>query len=99
MTIKIVFLPFEMIVVKGKVKLNTHSKCVNIMIKPIVEHSEHIAMGYSYGILKPSSSKENICLYNMSTKEVVVSMKTAIGEIVAANAIPAMLVPKTKKKL
>ena len=42
-------------------------------------------------ILKPGSGKFNICLCNMSTKEVVVSKKTVIGDLVASNAIPVML--------
>ena len=42
-------------------------------------------------VLKPGPSKVNICLHNSLTKEVVIGKKTAMGEMVAANAIPVML--------
>ena len=43
MTMKVIIPPFDMIMVKGKVELNTCSKCINIMIKPTVRDSKHVA--------------------------------------------------------
>ena len=48
----------------------------------------------SYGVLKPGAGKIDACLWNHSTKQVTVPKQTAVGEITAANAIPALLVLK-----
>ena len=50
------------------------------MIKPVIGYLEHVGTAHFYGVLKPGSSKVNICLCTMSTKEVVVSKNTAIGD-------------------
>ena len=66
-TMKIVIPPFETIMVKYKVRLNIHSKCIYVMIEPIVRYSKHVAMAHTHGVFKPGTSKETISLCNMST--------------------------------
>ena len=48
----------------------------------------------SYGVLKPGVGKVDVCLQNHSTKLITVPKQTAMGEIAAAIAIPALLTPK-----
>ena len=52
MITKIIILPFKMITVKGKVKLSTHSKCVNIMVKPVISYAKHVATAHTCGVLR-----------------------------------------------
>ena len=51
MTMKVIILPFDISMVKGKIKLTTHSKCVSIMIKTIIRYAKHVAMALTYGVL------------------------------------------------
>ena len=54
---KVVILPFTVIVVKGAAKLMMHSKCVNVIVKPIVSYSDHISTAISYGVLRLPQNK------------------------------------------
>ena len=87
---EVIILPFGPTVVKDITNLMTHSKCLNIVVEPVMGHSEHISMARSYGVLKPGRGRIDVCLRNHSAKQ------TAMGEIAAANVILALLVPKTK---
>ena len=85
---------FETTIVKGIVNLTTHSKCLSVVVKPVAEYSEHIAMARSYGVLRPGKGKINVCLRNHSAKHVILPKQTALGEIMLANIIPALLALK-----
>ena len=97
MTQKDVILPFMTIMVKGAAKLMTHSKCVNVIVEPIVDYLDHIATARSYGVLTPGVGKVDICLQNHSAKQITLPKETTIGEIAATNAIPVLLVTKPTK--
>ena len=86
--------PFATTVEKGIVKLTTHSKYLNVIVEPDTGYSEHIALARSYGVLKPERCKIDICLRNHSVKQITLPKQTAVGEIAAANIIPALLAPK-----
>ena len=47
-------------VVKGITKLMTHSKCMNVVVKPVMGYLDHIATTRSYGLLKPGSGKIDV---------------------------------------
>ena len=49
---KVVIPLFVSIMVNSVAKLLTHSKCVNMAIKPIRGYSDHISMARSYGVLR-----------------------------------------------
>ena len=74
-------------VVKGIVNLMTHSKHMNVVVKPVMEYLDHIAMARSYGVLKPGRGKIDVCLRNHSSKQITLPKQTAVGEITAANVI------------
>ena len=54
---EVVIPPFTTIVVKGVEKLMTHSKCVNVVIRPVIGYLDHIATARSYGVLRPGVGK------------------------------------------
>ena len=81
-------------VVKGIMNLMTHPKCMNAVVKPVMEYSDYVAMARSYWVFKPGRSKIDVCLRNHSAKQITLPMQTAVGEITAANIILALLVPK-----
>ena len=41
------------IMVKGVAKLMTHSKCMNVIVKPIADYSDFIVTARSYVLLRP----------------------------------------------
>ena len=88
---EVLILPFVTTVVKGIAKLMTHSKHVNVVVKPVMCYSDHIAMARSYGVLKPGRGKIDVCLRNHSPKQITPPKWTAVGEIAAANVIMALL--------
>ena len=89
--------PFMTIMVKGVTKLMTHSKHVNVVVKPIMGYSDHTVTARFHGILRPGVGKINVCLRNHSTQQITLPKWTAVGDIAAANAIPSLLAPKPTK--
>ena len=61
---------FMTIAMKRVAKLVTHSKCINVVIKPIAGYLDHIATAKHYGILRPGVGKINVCLRNHSSKQI-----------------------------
>ena len=84
---EVVLPPFMTVMVKGVAKLMAHSKCMNVVIKPIMGYSDHIATARSYGIFRPGVGLINICLRNHSAEQITLPKQTAVGEISVANAI------------
>ena len=91
---EVIILPFWSTVVKGIMNLMIHSKCLNVVAEPVLGYSEHNAITRSFGIFKPGRGKFDVCLRNHSAKQITLPKWTAVGEIVAANIIPVLLVPK-----
>ena len=80
--------------VKGISNLMTHSICVNIIVKPVMGHLDHIATTRFYGVLRPGRGIIDVCLRNHNTKQITLPKWTAVEEIAEANIIPALLVSK-----
>ena len=59
---KVVILPFVTINAKGAAALMTHSKCMNVIVKPNVSYLDHVTMDSSYGVLGPGVGKTDACL-------------------------------------
>ena len=57
---EVVIVPFMTTVVKGITNLRTHSKCVNVVVKPVLGYSDHIAMARSYEVIKPGRGKIDV---------------------------------------
>ena len=66
----VVILPFTTIRVKGVAQLITHSRYMNVIIKPNAGNSDHVTIERSYGVLKPGLGKVDVCLQNHSTKQI-----------------------------
>ena len=90
----IVIPPFGTTVIKGIANLTTHSKYLNVIGEPVTGYSEHIAMARSYRVLNLGRDKIDVCLRNHSAKQITLSKWTAVGEVAAANIIPALLALK-----
>ena len=86
-------LPFGTTVVKGIV-LTIYSKYLNVIVNPVRGYLENIAMVRYYRVLKPGRGTFDVCLRNHSTKKITIPKWTAVGEIAAANIIPALLALK-----
>ena len=91
---EVIILLFVTILIRGIANLMTHSKCKNVVVKPVIGYSNHIVMVRSYGVLKPGRGKIYVCLRNHSAKQITVPKQTAVGEITTANIILALLAPK-----
>ena len=65
---------------------------MNVVVEPVIGYLDHIGTGRSYGVLKPGRDKIDVCLRNHNAKQITLPKETAMGEITAANIIPALLV-------
>ena len=81
-------------VVKGITIVMTHSKCMNVVVKPVMGYFDHIATARSCGVLKPGRGKVDVCLRNHSAKQITLPKQTTVGEIAATNIILTLLAPK-----
>ena len=77
----------------------THSKWVNVIVEPTADYSDHMAMTRSCGVLEHGAGKIDFCLQTHSTKQITLPKQTAVGEIAAANVIPAVLVPNQQRMI
>ena len=50
--------PFMTTVVKGITNLITHSKCMNVLAKPVIGYADQIATARLYVVLKPGRGKK-----------------------------------------
>ena len=91
---EVIILPFVTTIVRSIYNLMMHSKHVNAVVKPVMGYLDQITIARSYGILKPRRGKIDVCLRNHSAKQITLPKQTAVGEIIAANVILALLVPK-----
>ena len=82
---RVVIPPFVTIMIRGAAKLMTHSKCMNVTVKPIVGYSDHAAR--SQGTLRIGVGKVDVCLQNYTTKHINFPKQTTVGEIGDKNAI------------
>ena len=57
--VEVIILPFVTTIVKGLANLMMHSKCMNVVIEPLMGYSDHIATARSYGVLRPGRDKIN----------------------------------------
>ena len=72
----------------------THSECMNVLVQPVMGYLDHIATARSYWVLRPGRGKIDVCLRKHSAKLITLPKQTAVGEIRAANVIPALLALK-----
>ena len=91
---EVVIMPFVTIVAKGVANLTMHSKHMNVVFEPVTGYSYYITMARSYVVLRPGRGKINVCLRNHSVKQITIPKQTTVGEIAAANVIPALLALK-----
>ena len=91
---EVIILPFMTIIAKGITNLMTHSKCMNVVVKPVIGYLDHVAMARYYGVMKSGRGKIDVCLRNHSTKQITLPNWTAVGEIMTANIIMALFVPE-----
>ena len=54
---EIIILLFTTTVVKGMAHLITHSKCMNVVIEPLMSYSDNIATVRYYGLLNKEEAK------------------------------------------
>ena len=95
---EVVISPLMTVVVKGVVKLITHSKCMNGIVEAIISYLDHAATARSYSVLRPGVDKVNMCLRNHSAKQITLPKQTAVGEVAVANASPSLLALKPTEK-
>ena len=82
------------IVTKGIMNLMTQSKCMKVVVKPVMGYWNHIAMARSYGVLNQGEPKIDVFLRNHSAKQITLPKQTVVGEITAANIITVLLVQR-----
>ena len=46
---EVIILPFMSTVIKGITNVMTHSKCMNVVLKPVMGYSDHTATARTYG--------------------------------------------------
>ena len=89
---EVMILPFLTTVAKGIMNLTTHSKWLNVVVELVMGYSDHIAKARSYEVLKPGRGIIDVCLRYHCAKQITLPKWTAVGEIIAANIILALLV-------
>ena len=87
-------MPFVTTILKGIANLTTHSKCMDVVVQPVMGYLGHITTARSYWVLRPGIGKIDVCLRNHCAKQITLPKQTAVGKITVANAILALLAPK-----
>ena len=64
---EVIILPFTTIVVKGIVNVMTHSKCVTVVVQPVMGYLYHITMARSCGVFIYLSHLSTTNLYDIKT--------------------------------
>ena len=65
---EVVILLIVTTVVKGITNMMKHSKCMIVVVEPVMGYLEHIAMAICYRVLEPGRGKIDVCLRNQSVK-------------------------------
>ena len=87
--------PFSTIQVHGITKVNGHDKTVNCIVEPKNHrYNPSVVVVLSFANLRPGSSKVNMSLRNLSSRNITVKEKLIVAQVATANVVPPMLTPK-----
>ena len=87
--------PFHMIHIHGITKVKVNDKRVNIIVEPKNNGYKPLMVAVpSYACLKPGSSKINMSLRNLTSKSIMIKVKSIVFQLAAANVVPCMLASK-----
>ena len=87
---KIVEIPaFHTIHVHGIMKVKGHDMRVNIIVEP--KNNGYSPSVVAVPSLKPGFSKINMSLRNLTSKSIMIKVKSIVAQLAAANAVPSML--------
>ena len=99
LTKAIVIKPFQMVHVSGHTECNQHFKRVNVIVKSDPKRDYGAAIPINgYTVLKPGSSRVSVGIRNISCQCIMVSAKTVIAKIAAANVVPHSYAPNVNNK-
>ena len=91
--------PFCTIQVHGITEVKDHDKRVNIIVEPKNNgYDPSVVAVPSYAYLKSGSSKINMSLRNLTSRSIMVKVKSIVAQVAAANVVPSMLTPKIPQK-
>ena len=90
--------PFSTIQVHGIMKVKGHDKRVNLIVEPKSNIcNPSVVVVPSYANLRPGSSKVNMSLRNLISRDITVKAKLLVAQVAAANVVPPMLTPKNSQ--
>ena len=94
-TQKVTILPFSTVSVHANSSVKGHCMWVHVLTEPmpVPQLSAAVLLTVTYGELHPGSSREPICLWNLSTHAMEIPTKAVVGLVVPANQVPLVVHP------
>ena len=90
--------PFETQHVSAQCHVKNHRKRINVILEILMKNGNEVVPVNSYSVLHPGSTRVQIAIRNMMSKELKLKLKTLIAKMSAANTVPNMLALKLAKK-
>ena len=96
LTKDVIIPPGRSVMVAGNTRFNLHQKRVHVITQGTegTRLPEQLEACPAYTEIKPGSSRVKMILRNCGAREMMVTARTLIGRMDAANAVPPALVPK-----
>ena len=83
---------FQTIQVHGITKVKGHDKRVNIIVElKNNQYNPSVVAVPSYACLQAGSSKINMSVRNLTSKSIMVKVKSIVAQLATANAVPTIL--------
>ena len=91
--------PFSTLKVHGIRNVKGQDKRVNLIVEPKNNRcNPSVVVVPSYANLRPGSSKDNVSLRNLTSRNITVKAKSIIAQVAAANVLPPLLTPKNPQE-
>ena len=91
--------PFRTIKVHGITKVKGHHKRVNFVVEPKKNVcNPSVVVVPSYANVRPGSSKVNMSLRNLTSRNITMKPKSIVVQVATANVVPPMLTPKNPQE-
>ena len=90
---------FSTIQVHGITKVKSHDKRVLLIVEPKNNGcNPSLVVVPSYANFRPGSSKVNMSLGNLTSRNITVKAKSIVPQVAGANLVPPMLTPKNTQE-
>ena len=86
LTKKVVIPTFQMVIVKGLIKVTGHQKCVHVLVEPSPKYKNIFVPGNTSELI-PGASGVVVVVQKLSGRDIILEPHTEVGMITAANIV------------